>query len=471
MLESSLKENKANLAQKKKIREQVESEIKEIEGRIKEKEKYEKEIEKTNVMLIGKKEQIKSLVLEKSSLEKQLQELQKIKFDELELSSLEIKEKLLEKEKKNKEKEQIEILSSIASFKSKILESEKLKSQISSLKMCPTCFQSVAPNYKENVLRKFEDEIILANKKLAELDKEKEKISSAKSSFDKELFDTEKKIEDFKFLKVRLESVDDKQKRLSSAEKQIVSIEKDIDLLNRQTDLLKNSAFELRKFENIFESKNKELKLAFDDERKYEISLAQIDKEIELTKTSIEKINKSILEKEKVKTELIYLSEFEDWLSKEFVSLVGFTEKNVMLKLREEFSKTFNDWFNVLVPDTFSTKLDEDFTPIIEQQDYSLDYSFLSGGERTAIALAYRLALNQVINSLLSKIKTRDIVILDEPTDGFSEQQLDKMRDVLGQLNVKQLIMVSHEQKIESFVENIIKFKKENGLTKVDYGK
>ena len=27
---------------------------------------------------------------------------------------------------------------------------------------------------------------------------------------------------------------------------------------------------------------------------------------------------------------------------------------------------------------------------IIEQQDYELDYSFLSGGERTAIALAYR---------------------------------------------------------------------------------
>jgi len=54
--------------------------------------------------------------------------------------------------------------------------------------------------------------------------------------------------------------------------------------------------------------------------------------------------------------------------------------------------------------------------------------------------LAYRLALNQVLNSLLSKIKTRDFVILDEPTDGFSDQQLDKMRDVLNELKVKQLI-------------------------------
>ena len=79
------------------------------------------------------------------------------------------------------------------------------------------------------------------------------------------------------------------------------------------------------------------------------------------------------------------------------------------------------------------------------------------------LLLLIGLLLNQVINSFLSKIKTRDLVILDEPTDGFSEQQLDKMREVLDELNVSQLIIVSHEQKIESFVDNVIRFKKENG--------
>ena len=121
----------------------------------------------------------------------------------------------------------------------------------------------------------------------------------------------------------------------------------------------------------------------------------------------------------------------------------------------------------MLVSESLSAKLDDDFSPVIENQDYELDYSFLSGGERTAIALAYRLALNQVINSLLSKIKTRNLVILDEPTEGFSSQQLDKMRDVLNQLQTEQLIIVSHESKIEGFVDNIIKFTKEAGVTRV----
>jgi exonuclease SbcC len=136
-----------------------------------------------------------------------------------------------------------------------------------------------------------------------------------------------------------------------------------------------------------------------------------------------------------------------------------------MVSLKKEFSTLFSEWFAILVPETFNVSLDENFSPRIQQKDYEIDYAYLSGGERTAIALAYRLALNQVINSLMSKIKTKEFIILDEPTDGFSEQQLDKMREVLDQLNFKQLLLVSHEQKIESFVENIIRFRKEQGVS------
>jgi DNA repair protein SbcC/Rad50 len=155
-------------------------------------------------------------------------------------------------------------------------------------------------------------------------------------------------------------------------------------------------------------------------------------------------------------------------LSKKFIPIILIVEKNVFTKLKIEFSRLFSEWFAMLVSDSFNVHLSEDFTPIVEQQDYEIDYAYLSGGERTAIALAYRLALNQVINSFLSKIKTKDLVILDEPTDGFSEQQLDKMRGVLEELNVSQLIIVSHEQKIESFVQNIIRFKKENGKSGIE---
>ena len=171
---------------------------------------------------------------------------------------------------------------------------------------------------------------------------------------------------------------------------------------------------------------------------------------------------------QEIEKKLNYMKEIEFWLNNKFLELVLYTEKNVMLKLREEFSALFSNWFSILVPDSITVRLDESFSPILQQNDYELEYSYLSGGERTAVALAYRLALNQVINSLLSKIQTRDLVILDEPTDGFSDSQLDKMRDVLNELNVGQLILVSHEQKIESFVDNVIRFKKVDGITQIE---
>ena len=153
---------------------------------------------------------------------------------------------------------------------------------------------------------------------------------------------------------------------------------------------------------------------------------------------------------------------FEQWLSEDFTSFISNVEKNIMVNVRKEFSRLFNKWFSMLTTDSFSVNLDENFTPVIMQSGFEIDYAYLSGGERTAIALAYRLALNQIINMIHSKIKTKDLLILDEPTDGFSEQQLDKIRDILKELNVAQLIIVSHERKIESFVDNIIKITKDN---------
>jgi len=111
--------------------------------------------------------------------------------------------------------------------------------------------------------------------------------------------------------------------------------------------------------------------------------------------------------------------------------------------------------------------LDDSFTPIIEQNGYEIYFNNLSGGERTAASLSYRLALNKVINDVVYEIKTKDLLILDEPTDGFSSEQLDKVRDVLERLNLRQTLVVSHEHKIESFVDNVIRVSKQEGVSLV----
>ena len=67
----------------------------------------------------------------------------------------------------------------------------------------------------------------------------------------------------------------------------------------------------------------------------------------------------------------------------------------------------------------------------------------------------------------MSVIKTKDLLILDEPTDGFSDPQIERIRDILKEINIHQVIIVSHEKKIESFVDHVIAIKKDDHVSRV----
>ncbi|MBU0894907.1 MAG: AAA family ATPase [Nanoarchaeota archaeon] len=452
---------------KTEIRKKIQEEKEEISLKIDEKKTLEGEIAKTNIMLSNKKEtslnherMVKKLKLEIESLNDQQFEDSKINELEIQIRSLKI-----EREKLNEDN--LEVSSQISSLLLKNKESELLKENLKKIEMCPTCLQDVDSSYKANVSNKLDSDISGNVFKIKNLTLEKNKISNKIFSLKQKISECEKMLQDFKILKIRFENFKEKETRITELRNLNSSIEKDISLLEEQLSFLKTAVFQLNKFDGLFEAKKRDLEEALNQERIVEIKVAELKKEIEVFSKQIEELKEKIKKTEQIRKELIQISELESWISQKFVFLVSFIERNVMLKLKSDFSRLFQEWFSMLVSGIFNVGVRDDFTPIIEQHDYEIDYAYLSGGERTAIALAYRLALNQVINSLLSKIKTKNFVILDEPTDGFSDQQLDKMRNVLEQLNVDQLIIVSHEQKIESFVENVIRFEKNHDVSRM----
>jgi len=441
-------------------------EVNEVRLKIDEKRKLENEIEKTNILLITKREQIVKSQKDTEELNRKIEQASKsFNPDEFNRLILNINNKKKTKELLNKEI--IESMTKINSFNFKISELTKLKEKIANLKTCPTCLQDVASTHKNNILVQTETEISKINNDKINLDNEKQKKDIELSSLNYEIDNLEKNKSEQEAIKIRLETINENRKKITELDEQEKHLEKDVEMLSEQVVRLKNSIVELKKYDNLLLSKEKELNEILIKQRSFEIKRAELAKEIEIGELNIKSLENEIKDKEKIKSELNYVNELEDWVSSQFLDVVGFIEKNVMIKLREEFSKLFSEWFSILVPEDIMVKLDEDFTPVMSQQGFELDYSFLSGGEKTAVALAYRLALNQTINSILSELKTKGVVILDEPTDGFSEQQLDKMRDVLQQLKVGQLIIVSHDQKIESFVDNIIRLKKEDGVSGV----
>lgn len=453
---------------KTEIRARVEEDKNEISKKIEEKRRFGQEIEKTKLMISNKTSSIidnKKLV---GQILLQISELEKTPYNESQIAELENKIESLKKEKSLLDERTISINSQIASLSAKNDSNHALEQKMSNLEKCPTCLQDVDAVYRANILNNAYSDTVENNKQIESLEADKKSVYEKSAAAVNGISEKERELTELKILKVKMEGINEKRQRIEELERVNLSLEKDIGMLQQHISSLELSVSDLEKLEAEFQEKEKNFREAQSEERAAEIRVAELKKEIEVFSSQIEELRESIRKTEAIRGELNYLQELENWLGKDFSSLISLIEKSVMVKLKAEFSKSFSEWFNMLVSDSFNVRLGDDFTPVIEQQDYEIDYSYLSGGERTAIALAYRLSLNQVINSFLSRIKTRDLVILDEPTDGFSDRQLDKMRGVLEQLNVNQLIVVSHEQKMESFVDHIIKLKKDLGISGIE---
>ncbi len=162
------------------------------------------------------------------------------------------------------------------------------------------------------------------------------------------------------------------------------------------------------------------------------------------------------------------LDDYVKWLAEYFIPALDDIERHVLAWINQEFDSHFRKWFGMLVDDPDkSVRIDEDFTPVVEQDGYEQDLRYLSGGERTSVALAYRLALNKVVQGLSTTLKS-DILILDEPTDGFSKEQLYKLKDIFDELDSPQIIIVSHEEELENLADHIYRVNKESGVSRIE---
>jgi exonuclease SbcC len=187
----------------------------------------------------------------------------------------------------------------------------------------------------------------------------------------------------------------------------------------------------------------------------------------DLIAANIKELTTEIKEKEEAQRKKTLYSQRRIWLDQHFIPCVQDIERHVLIGIKEEFNQLFERWFGELIETgDISVRVDEGFTPIIEQGGYELDVGSLSSGERTSVVLAYRLALNVMVKKVCNAMQS-NLLILDEPTDGFSKEQLARLRDVLRELNSEQVVMVSHEKELESFVDRVYRVVKENGISRV----
>ncbi len=390
-----------------------------------ESDRFDKEIQKFQLQQVHSEQEIQDIRTQLDIFKKREQEalLIQVKLKHLEKK----KEELSFLQKKNTELEM-----KVLSLRIQKEELEKKQEPFVSLDLFSQEAQTKLDSFREQreLLRKREQDIALIELKKQNLDKKKEELLLA-----------QKKILD---LETSLSPLEIRQKELVRQEKELLS------LYELYVPLQKDMEFTQKKFQDL------------------QLEKTQIDVAQKHTQLLIEHLEQDIHKKTLLREKKEYLNKIQFWLSDFFSPLMETMEKNILFKVHAEFNALFEKWFSILIDNqTLSMSLDEEYSPKILQNGYELEYEYLSGGEKTAGALAYRLALNQVINNLHVGLKTEDLLILDEPTDGFSSEQLDRLKILMDEIDIPQIIMVSHEAQIECFADHIIRFEKREHCTKV----
>ncbi|HET6715821.1 MAG TPA: SMC family ATPase [Nitrososphaeraceae archaeon] len=388
----------------------------------------------------------------------------------------------LDKFEKDLETNQIkknEFLKGIKQVETKKLDLQKIQIKIARLNVVLNNKEQI----KSKIIEKAKNKKLIETKlqgsyfaeKLKELDELDDKLNKIYSY--KESYDSLSKIVN-NYQKTNLDStfvehsnlIKSKQRKIEEKkikEKSLLELDNEVLMLSKKLDEVKVIFRDRQEVENNINSLDSDKELLENELMKMKENLAMRKTEHDNNLKQIELLNKKIGELEERVDKIIFTDQIGIWLNQHFIPSLEQIESQVLISVKEEFNRLFQKWFYLLIEvGDIDVEIDEFFTPIVNQSGYHLEVDSLSGGEKSSIALAYRLALNEIIRRMI--MIEDNLLILDEPTDGFSKEQLVQIKYVLEELSAAQVIVVSHEKELEGFVETIFRVVKESEKSQVE---
>lgn len=434
----------------------VQEEIRGLEGKRIEIEKTASEVPLLESELRSRKRELSNSVSDVESLSKDIMAYEK-KIDELisqeaptsTAEDARMESAAAQKEMAEKTEKMVEIRSKAANYM-----------ELMEKKICPTCGTAIdAADYQERV-NSLLGECSELSRKAGELREKSESLQSLArkiDEFERNRAESRRMVSEADKLKTRLSAGNEKIKELGN---RIVFLEKEIPIKIKLVEANMEILEKLKSGEARKREAEERIRSIISDSSQ----LSGRIKTIEETNTRLEKMLAEKIEQKKKKD---ILSQYYRWITEYFMPCLDRIEKQVLASINSEFNSSFQKWFSMLMEGSeISVRIDESFTPVVEQNGYEMPIDSLSGGEKTSVAFSYRLALNIMVRKVTTSMES-NLLILDEPTDGFSKEQLFKVRDVLNELKCEQVILVSHEKELEGFVDKIFLVHKSAGISRI----
>jgi exonuclease SbcC len=113
--------------------------------------------------------------------------------------------------------------------------------------------------------------------------------------------------------------------------------------------------------------------------------------------------------------------------------------------------------------------IDNNYNVKVVVENELLDAKTLSGGEKTSVALAYRIALSSVA-AMLGGVGKNEMLIMDEPTVGLDREDITALSEAIVKItDIRQILLVTHEDNMKNIADRLISVRKELNESKITY--
>ncbi|MHA2059278.1 MAG: AAA family ATPase [Candidatus Ranarchaeia archaeon] len=396
---------------------------------------------------------------ENHTLKTVLQDMNALGLQKREIKTIKALDSLVSKwnEKVNQIHTQIQI------EKARLQDLQTQNSNIEGKEECEYCGQSLSSEQVQDTIIHRKEHITQSEEKIQQFEKHKDQ-----------------KITEYDSLRSGLEKGRKHENEIETQNREIKGLKDDIkDLSQRdqgfQEDLIKERT-KLDKFSldiPVFDStKLRKVSDQYDAAKDTKQALEQEQKDFETnilnSTTKLEGIENEIQSGKEEILKLTRYKQITDW-----VKSIRQSFKEVLPNLRltsvQAFREQINDNYSQLEITPPYVDIDEHYAPIVKYGAVTRSSDGLSGGERTDLALAYRIALGNTVSEVRSG-KYLQLLILDEPTEniGEADRSIQRMAEFLANArNIQQIIAITHSHVFAEFANNVIEIEKKGNQSRV----
>jgi len=263
--------------------------------------------------------------------------------------------------------------------------------------------------------------------------------------------------DEIKVLRARVETLNES---IVKADEEIYKVSSELNMLQfnaedleRKEKTLKETQEELNRAKAQITTIKREIELKEETMKEYEEEMKKIKEQMEKK----EEIQKKLSHEEKILERLNNLRE-------DIRSIREYVRNKFLSDFRSIFRERF---YEIRSEADYDVDIDNNYNVVISASNEIFESRTLSGGEKTSVALAYRIALSAIV-SRLGGISRNELLIMDEPTSGLDKEDVNALASSITKISgINQIIIVTHDDTLKGIADRVISVDKVEGKTNI----